>query len=251
MLLGRIKEAMQTRLEVAENSHVLLASTILNCERWEKTTEDSGEDLEFANDCIAKLYNHFKESLSKAGLTGSLSDLLDQWHDLLSYTKRFLDPSRTPYLRVWRRIFDSSRKAQWNMVLMLVELLFTIPISNAKVERLFSFMNHIKTDCRATLGESTLNNLITIHMEGPSFQDYEPTPAIQSRLSSTARHPNQGIRKRYKSRDSATMSSVLIEESSTDESEDEEEERSSDHEVDSLLVDDGRNELIRELDELN
>ena len=89
----------------------------------------------------------------------------------------------------------SSRKAQWNMVLMLVELLFTIPISNAKVERLFSLTNRIKTDCRATLGESTLNNLITIHMEGPSFQDYDPTP-IQSWLSSAARHPDQGIRKR-------------------------------------------------------
>ena len=88
-------------------------------------------------------------------------------------------------------------------------------------------------------------------MEGPSFQDYDPTPAIQSWLSSAACRPNQGIKKRYKSRDSATTSSVLIEESSTDESEDEEEERSSDHEVDSLGVDDGRNELIRELDELN
>ena len=85
-------------------------------------------------------------------------------------------------------------------------------------------MNRMKTDCRATFGESTLNNLITIHMEGPSFQDYDPTPAIQSWLSSAAPRPNQGIRKRYKSRDSATTSSVLIEESSTDESEDEEEE---------------------------
>lgn len=58
-LLGRIKEAMQTRLEVAKNSHVPLASTFLNCEGWEKTTEDGGEDLEFADKCIAELYNHF------------------------------------------------------------------------------------------------------------------------------------------------------------------------------------------------
>lgn len=67
----------------------------------EKTKEDSEEDLEFADQCIVELYDHFKEPLSKAGLTGSLSDLLDQWHYLLSYTKHFLDPSRTPYLRVW------------------------------------------------------------------------------------------------------------------------------------------------------
>ena len=47
---------MQTGPEVAENSHVLLASTIVNCEGWEKTTEDSRKDLEFADNCIAELY---------------------------------------------------------------------------------------------------------------------------------------------------------------------------------------------------
>lgn len=55
VLLGRIKEAMQTRLEVAENNHVLLASTILNCEGWEKTKEDGEEDVEFADQCIVEL----------------------------------------------------------------------------------------------------------------------------------------------------------------------------------------------------
>ena len=111
----------------------------------------------------------------------------------------------------------SSIRAAKNMVLVLVELLFTIPISNAKVERLFSLMNRIKTDCRATLGESTPNKLTTVHMEGPAFQYYDPTPAIQSWLSIAARRPNQRIWKRYKRRDSATTSTVIIEESSTDE----------------------------------
>ena len=63
------------------------------------------------------------------------------------------------------------------MVLILVELLFAIPISNAKVERLFSLMNRVKPETRATLSESTLNNLVTIWAEGPELQDYDPTPA--------------------------------------------------------------------------
>ena len=32
MLLGLIKEAKETRLEIAENKHVLMAATVLNCE---------------------------------------------------------------------------------------------------------------------------------------------------------------------------------------------------------------------------
>ena len=95
MLLGRIKEAMETRQEVAENKYVLMAATVLNCKGWE-------EDLEFADDCVAELYDHFKEPLSKAGgLNGLLDDLLDQWHHLLECTKLYLEPSKTPY-------FDSS-----------------------------------------------------------------------------------------------------------------------------------------------
>ena len=77
------------------------------------------------------------------------------------------------------------------MVLILVELLFAMPISNAKVERLFSLMNRVKTDVRATLSDSTLNNLITIRAEGPELQDYDPTPAIELWLSSAHRRPNQ------------------------------------------------------------
>lgn len=68
------------------------------------------------------------------------------------------------------------------MVLICVELLFAILISNAKVGRLFLLMHRVKTDTRATLSESTLNNLIAIWAEGPEPQDYDPTPAIKSWL---------------------------------------------------------------------
>lgn len=68
MFLGQIKEAIETRLEVAENKHVLMAATVLNCEGWERRNENGEEDLEFANDCVAELYDHFKEPLSKAVL---------------------------------------------------------------------------------------------------------------------------------------------------------------------------------------
>ena len=145
----------------------------------------------FANDRVAEVYDLFKEPLSKAGLNGSLGDLLDQRHHLLDYTKRNLEPSKTTYLRVWRCIFHSGRSNEWSIVLILVELLFAIPISNTKVERLFFLMNHVKTETRATLSESTLTNLITIRAECPELQDYDPIPAIESWLSSAHCRPNQ------------------------------------------------------------
>jgi hypothetical protein len=80
---------------------------------------------------------------------------------------------------MWRRIFDSGRRDEWHMVLILVELLFAIPISNAKVEWLFSQMKRIETDSCASLSESKLNSLIRIGAEGPKLEDYDPTPAIK------------------------------------------------------------------------
>lgn len=224
-LLEKIKREMQTRMEASENKYVSMASTILNCEGWERMNEVGEEDLEFADDCVANLFEQFKEPLVKAGMNGSLSSLLEQWHGLVRYTKRYLDPSKSYYLRVWRRIYDSSRCGGWAMILLLVELLFSIPISNAKVERLFSLMNHVKTDSRAALSENTLNNLIRIRMEGPSFEQYDPTAAIDLWATTITRRPNQRERKKYKKRESAKKRKVLIDGSSTDESSDAE----SDH----------------------
>lgn len=214
-LLGRIKTAMQSRLEVAENHQVLNAAIILNTEGWERSNED-GEDLTFADDSIVQLYEHFKVPLTNAGMSGSLSDLLEQWHRLLEYAKRYFDPSRTPYLRVWRKIFDSERKTEWNMVLLLVELLFAIPISNAKVERLFSLMNCVKTDSRATLSQNTLSNLVRIRMEGPKFEDYDPTPAIKLWASTVIHRPQQSKRKRYQWRTKVKKSKVMIDDDISD-----------------------------------
>lgn len=74
---------METRLEVAENKHILMTATVLSCEGWEREYENREGNLEFANGCVAEVYENFKEPLSKAGFNGLLGHLLDQWHHLL------------------------------------------------------------------------------------------------------------------------------------------------------------------------
>lgn len=96
VLLGRIKDTMQSRSEVAENPHVLNAAIVLNTEGWERSSEDGDKGLAFADDCLIELYGHFKVPLSNAGTDGALNNLLEQWHCLLEYTKQYLNPSRPP-----------------------------------------------------------------------------------------------------------------------------------------------------------
>lgn len=67
-LLEKIMREMQTRMEAAENFN---GRYYLELQGWERMNED-GEDLEFADDCVADLFEQFKEPLLKG------------WHEWLS-----------------------------------------------------------------------------------------------------------------------------------------------------------------------
>ena len=60
----------------------------------------------------------------------------------------------------------------------LFEVLLNLPISNATVERGFSFMGRIKTECRNHLEEDTLEDLLPIQLEGTQLQDFSPDNAV-------------------------------------------------------------------------
>lgn len=74
----------------------------------------------------------------------------------------------------------------------MAELLFALPVWNAKVERLFSFMNRVKIDARASLGEKHLNSLLSIGIEGPRTVDFDPMPAM-CLWGETLWRPNQQL----------------------------------------------------------
>ena len=50
------------------------------------------------------------------------------------------------------KIFNTPNSKNWKLPLLVVSLLFTLPVSNAAVERLFSLMKRIKTATRSMLG---------------------------------------------------------------------------------------------------
>ena len=132
------------------------------------------------------------------------------------------------------------------MVLLLIEHLLSIPISNTKVERMFSLMNHVKTDFQASLSENTLNHLIRIQMEGPPLDEFDPTPAIQLWAMGATRRLNQTERKHYSARELKNRRKVLIDASSTEKSSGTDSEQDFERED----KDEGQKVLIAEFDEL-
>lgn len=68
--------------------------------------------------------------------------------------------------------------------------MLVLPISAAQCERGFSAQNRIKNSTRSCLGVSTTEDLMRISLEGPSLEQFDPSPAVDRWLSSKrARRP--------------------------------------------------------------
>ena len=55
------------------------------------------------------------------------------------------------YRATWFKISHSSRSIQWQNILLLFHLLFTVPVSNAGLERFFNNLCYVKSVNRALL----------------------------------------------------------------------------------------------------
>ena len=148
---------------------------VLNTEGWFRYEKDS----KFISKGIEELFEFYKLPLQTDGNHASATEFLLEFHDMISYALKYFDLSNTDYRIVWCRLFESCKRDEWKSILLLVKLLLTLPVSNAKVERLFSLRNRIKTDSRNFLSQQQLSSILLICMEGPTSQESDPKPAMQ------------------------------------------------------------------------
>ena len=100
---------------------------------------------------------------------------------------------------VWYKLHTTSDARNWPNILLVCELLFSLPFTNSKVERTFSAMK-IKTDRRTALTSDTLDDLMGINIEGPSLSGFSADHAVQLWWADHTRRPNQRPRKEYRKR---------------------------------------------------
>jgi len=56
--------------------------------------------------------------------------------------------------------------------------LFCLPATSAEVERGFSQLKLVKTNCRSRMKSSTLSDQLMLILESPDIKDFDPEPAI-------------------------------------------------------------------------
>ena len=79
----------------------------------------------------------------------------------------------------------------WGRVLLLVELIMCLPISNALVERLFSLLKRIKTKQRCSLPNVRTAKLIRVCLEGPSLDKFDATKHVENWWGKLVEEPSK------------------------------------------------------------
>ena len=99
----------------------------------------------------------------------------------------------TKYLDIWSKVFTSKIiKEECKKIIHIFGIMLIVPFTNAKVERIFSKMNRVKTDLRNRLSRARLDVFLRVGEEGPSIEKFNADPVIDLWFNDRVRRLNAG-----------------------------------------------------------
>ena len=136
-----VTAGMKARLAWSDLRVIRDVISVLATQGWQKSLDE--EDCESDNEDtekmdplepIQRLGVRFKVPLESAGV--DINKLRDKFYDMMLYTTQFISLATLDYRAVWWRLFHSPNSSSWPNALALCRLLFTLPVSNGKLERI-------------------------------------------------------------------------------------------------------------------
>ena len=186
----------------------------LETQGWQKLVdEEFSPDNTTPMEPIVRLGKRFQIPLESEGV--DIERLPEEFQEMVLHATQFISLSTMGYRGVWWRLFNAPNASEWTNCLILARLLFTLPVSNGKLERIFSTLKVIKVDRRSLLGNETLDDVLLLNSDRVALTDFNPDQSIKPWWNAKNRRPNQNPRREYRKR-SATSSSDLDETSSVD-----------------------------------
>lgn len=190
---SRVSQCIKSRLSWSDLELIRDIIFMLSTHGWEKALK---EDNDMA--AIERLVERFTVPLK--GAQADVDEIVKEFREMISYAKQYIAISVLEYHSVWWRLFHAPNCAEWANVLVLAELLFSLPASNGKLERVFSILGTIKVDKRSLLTNESLDDLLLLNCDKIPLVRFDPNPSIDLWWSAKARRPSQKARKQYKPR---------------------------------------------------
>ena len=170
-IVEKVLTCLKERVKVQHSTLLSHTLALLATQGWEKP-----ENADLAGVALDSLTSHFKTPLERAAVDTSV--VKEEWEDMTDYARRYLDLVQEDYRAIWWKLFNAANANRWTNVLSLIELLFCIPMSNGRVERVFSALKPIKSDRRSSLTEDTLDHLLRITVDGPPLAQWDASDAV-------------------------------------------------------------------------
>jgi len=132
----------------------------IDTKNWIYKDDGVGGDFTMFNvrESVDSLVTKFRDPLEAKG--ASLSSVQDEVEEIIEYSRKFLAISTSSYREIWYKLHTCHDCNRWPNLLLLSELVFSLPFSNSRVEQIFSSLGCIKTKRRTNLS-ITVPHLIT------------------------------------------------------------------------------------------
>ena len=207
---ANITECLRSRMAWSDTEMFRDIISVLATQGWEKMVREK-IPLDCCKDNLVERF-----SVPLKGAQADLSKIKEEFEFLVQYAVEYISLSTLDYRAVWWRIFHAPSASEWSNVLVLIELLLSLPSSNGKLERAFSQLNVIKTNKRSILSNESLDDLLMLSINGPPLKEFCPDAAIDLWWKDKLRRPQQHLRKEYAPRTSQEESTEVEGEEETD-----------------------------------
>ena len=195
-----VSNCLKSQLEWTDLEFLRDDILFLATQGWQKIADEENQESNSETPSYIAAINRptvkFTVPLEAAGIL--VANIIDEFRDMLLYATQFISLSSISYQAVWWKLFHSPNTSSWTNVLKLAQLIFSLPVSNGKLERVFSIMKNIKLDKRSSMSNQLLDDLLAINVDKVDVHDFKADQSIDQWLRDKTRRPNQQPRKSYK-----------------------------------------------------
>ena len=145
---------------------------------WINGSYEHVSDSEYSQDCgnmehiitaADYIVSLFHPPLEAKG--ASISSFNDELEEIVSFGRKY-NIEQEDYKKIWYKLHTTFESKKWPSVLLLSNLLFSLPFTTAAIENAFSKLKIIKTERRCSLQTSILDDLLEVNLEGPTIKNF-------------------------------------------------------------------------------
>ena len=155
----RLEDEIKARLEWSDLTLLRAVLAFIDTQNWNALPNEENHDVGLVEvrEAVELISSEFREPLEAKQV--DLAGIQDEVEEVVLYARKYLNISVESYQKVWYKLHTCPDAGKWPNLLRVSELIFSLPFSNAHVERLFSTLKVVKTDALTLIPAPSLISL--------------------------------------------------------------------------------------------